>query len=90
MTNGLEKENDPTSVAPPAVAPPAKKDRHVVTWTPREDDLLREHIALHGTAETVLALNLEVSLWIVVCFMSSWRSIAALLNDKTSRQCRRR
>ncbi|KAJ8476211.1 hypothetical protein OPV22_019938 [Ensete ventricosum] len=70
MTNGLEKENDPTSVAPPAVAPPAKKDRHVVTWTPREDDLLREHIALHGTAD--------------------WRSIAALLNDKTSRQCRRR
>ncbi|URE08527.1 Myb-like DNA-binding domain [Musa troglodytarum] len=70
MMKGLEKENDPTSVAPPAVAPPPKKDRHVVTWTPREDDLLREHIAVHGTAD--------------------WRTITALFNDKTSRQCRRR
>ncbi|KAJ3700039.1 hypothetical protein LUZ61_003744 [Rhynchospora tenuis] len=30
-------------------APPQKKDRHVVTWTPQEDDVLREQIALHGT-----------------------------------------
>ncbi|XP_074565938.1 transcription factor MYB124-like [Curcuma longa] len=47
MVKGLAKENDPTPVAP-EVAAPAKKDRHVVTWTPQEDDLLREHIALHG------------------------------------------
>ncbi|XP_064985358.1 transcription factor MYB124-like isoform X1 [Musa acuminata AAA Group] len=45
---GLEKENNPISVAPSA-KPPAKKDRHIVTWTSQEDDLLREHIALHGT-----------------------------------------
>ncbi|THU53161.1 hypothetical protein C4D60_Mb10t11480 [Musa balbisiana] len=44
----LEKENNPISVAPSA-KPPAKKDRHIVTWTSQEDDLLREHIALHGT-----------------------------------------
>ncbi|KAF3322944.1 myb-like protein Q [Carex littledalei] len=28
---------------------PGKKDRHVVTWTTQEDDLLREQIALLGT-----------------------------------------
>ncbi|WOL02706.1 transcription factor MYB80-like [Canna indica] len=45
---GLGKENNPIPVAPPAPAP-AKKDRHIVSWTAQEDDLLREHIALHGT-----------------------------------------
>ncbi|XP_020080777.1 transcription factor MYB124-like isoform X2 [Ananas comosus] len=32
-----------------AAAAPPKKERHIVTWTPQEDDLLREQIALHGT-----------------------------------------
>ncbi|KAJ8773693.1 hypothetical protein K2173_006343 [Erythroxylum novogranatense] len=26
-----------------------KKERHIVTWTPQEDDILREQISLHGT-----------------------------------------
>ncbi|XP_010917008.1 transcription factor MYB124 isoform X2 [Elaeis guineensis] len=30
-----------------AAAPP-KKDRRIVSWTPEEDDLLREQVALHG------------------------------------------
>lgn len=32
-----------------APAAPPKKDRHIVSWTPKEDDLLREQVALHGT-----------------------------------------
>ncbi|EHA8590932.1 transcription factor MYB124 [Cocos nucifera] len=41
--------NSDGSVAPAAVAAPPKKDRHIVSWTPKEDDLLREQVALHGT-----------------------------------------
>ncbi|CAN1349066.1 Transcription factor MYB124 [Linum perenne] len=26
-----------------------KKERHIVTWTPEEDDILRQQISLHGT-----------------------------------------
>ncbi|XP_072983639.1 transcription factor MYB124-like [Typha latifolia] len=55
----MEKGSDPTMAAmnsdgppppPPVPALPlVKKDRHIVAWTPEEDDLLREQIALHGT-----------------------------------------
>ncbi|KAG6475206.1 transcription factor MYB124-like [Zingiber officinale] len=48
MMKGSGKENNPIPVAPPPAAL-SKKDRHIVTWIPQEDDLLREHIALHGT-----------------------------------------
>ncbi|XP_038985934.1 transcription factor MYB124-like isoform X1 [Phoenix dactylifera] len=41
--------NSDGSVAPAAAAGPSKKDRHIVSWTPKEDDLLREQVALHGT-----------------------------------------
>ncbi|KAG6477273.1 hypothetical protein ZIOFF_066526 [Zingiber officinale] len=52
-------ENDPTPVAPAVVAP-AKKGWHVVTWTPQEDDLLREHIALHGIDRILLSKSANV------------------------------
>ncbi|RRT80946.1 hypothetical protein B296_00010265 [Ensete ventricosum] len=58
MTNGLEKENDPTSVAPPAVAPPAKKDRHVVTWTPRVSNIC---FYCSLTSELLTSLSMEVN-----------------------------
>ncbi|XP_008797126.1 transcription factor MYB124-like [Phoenix dactylifera] len=47
--------NSDGAVAPPAAAAagkaaaPPKKDRRIVSWTPEEDDLLREQVALHGT-----------------------------------------
>ncbi|KAL8137651.1 LOW QUALITY PROTEIN: hypothetical protein V2J09_003652 [Rumex salicifolius] len=30
-------------------APPKQKERRIVTWTPEEDDILREQISIHGT-----------------------------------------
>ncbi|KAJ9709243.1 hypothetical protein PVL29_000952 [Vitis rotundifolia] len=30
-------------------APPKQKERHIVTWSQQEDDILREQISLHGT-----------------------------------------
>ncbi|KAG6480078.1 hypothetical protein ZIOFF_063556 [Zingiber officinale] len=68
-------ENDPTPVAPAVVAP-AKKDWH-------EDDLLREHIALHGIDSSCTDLSFVGS-------GCSWTSLSALFKDKSSRQCRRR
>nr|XP_010926224.1 transcription factor MYB124 isoform X2 [Elaeis guineensis] len=41
--------NSDGSVDLAAAAGPPKKDRHIVSWTPKEDDLLREQVALHGT-----------------------------------------
>ncbi|GAB2280301.1 Transcription factor [Dionaea muscipula] len=32
-----------------AAAAPEKKQRRIVTWTPQEDDILREQISIHGT-----------------------------------------
>ncbi|KAG1334495.1 Transcription factor MYB124 [Cocos nucifera] len=46
--------NSDGAVAPAAAgavgteAAPPKKDRRIVSWTPEEDDLLREQVALHG------------------------------------------
>ncbi|XP_077213198.1 transcription factor MYB124-like [Tasmannia lanceolata] len=54
----------------PKSEPMKQKDRHIVTWSPQEDEMLRQLISIHGT--------------------ESWTAIAARLNDKTSRQCRRR
>lgn len=39
----------PPAAAAAAEAPPPKRDRHIVTWTPQEDDLLRDQVAIHGT-----------------------------------------
>lgn len=33
---------------PAALAPQAKQDRHIVSWTQEEDDLLREQVAVNG------------------------------------------
>ncbi|KAH7276666.1 hypothetical protein KP509_39G017100 [Ceratopteris richardii] len=45
-------------------------DRHFVTWTEQEDEILRQAVAAYG--------------------VDKWSMIAAQLNNKTSRQCRRR
>ncbi|CAN8293550.1 unnamed protein product [Cochlearia groenlandica] len=37
-----------------------KKERHIVTWTPQEDVILRDHITLHGTENwTIIASNFK-------------------------------
>lgn len=35
-------------------APSKQKERHIVTWTPEEDDILREQINIHGTENWVI------------------------------------
>ncbi|RRT84651.1 hypothetical protein B296_00004401 [Ensete ventricosum] len=80
----LEKENNPISVASSA-KPPAKKDRHIVTWTSQEDDLLREHIALHGTDKWYTYLNSEckkANVQAQKIFGNRWTEIAKVVSGR--------
>ncbi|KAF8378420.1 hypothetical protein HHK36_029759 [Tetracentron sinense] len=39
---------------------PKQKERHIVTWTQQEDDILREQISIHGTENwTIIAANFK-------------------------------
>ncbi|VAH27765.1 unnamed protein product [Triticum turgidum subsp. durum] len=62
-----------------AASSAAKKDRHIVSWSAQEDDVLRAQIAHHGTDKYGLLL-----------FVTYWTVIATQFKDKTARQCRRR
>ncbi|KAL0917018.1 hypothetical protein M5K25_012057 [Dendrobium thyrsiflorum] len=43
-----------------AAATQAKKDRHMVSWTQEEDDLLREQVTVHGSDNwTIIAANFK-------------------------------
>ncbi|KAL8142351.1 hypothetical protein V2J09_015383 [Rumex salicifolius] len=43
-----------------AVHPVKQKERRIVTWTPQEDDILREQISIHGTDNwTIIASNFK-------------------------------
>ncbi|KAI0506989.1 hypothetical protein KFK09_013107 [Dendrobium nobile] len=45
---------------PMVAATQAKKDRHMVSWTREEDDLLREQVAVHGSDNwTIIAANFK-------------------------------
>lgn len=43
-----------------AAHPVKQKERRIVTWTPEEDDILREQISIHGTENwTIIASNFK-------------------------------
>ncbi|KAK8966294.1 Transcription factor MYB44 [Platanthera guangdongensis] len=45
---------------PAALAPQAKKDRHIVSWTREEDDLLRDQVAVNGSDNwTIIAARFK-------------------------------
>uniref|UniRef100_A0A0D9X1Q2 Uncharacterized protein n=1 Tax=Leersia perrieri TaxID=77586 RepID=A0A0D9X1Q2_9ORYZ len=81
-----------------AAATAVKKDRHIVSWSAEEDDVLRAQIALHGTDKyefSLLPVSIDCFLDLITVVYTnfpfgSWTIIAAQFKDKTARQCRRR
>ncbi|KAL4569555.1 hypothetical protein LXL04_025195 [Taraxacum kok-saghyz] len=72
-----------------------QKERHIVSWSEEEDNILREQIGIHGTNKYDFFLRFQIFL---KCFKTnndfsftfSWAVIASMFENKTTRQCRRR